>query len=187
MYAGATETQAAAIGIDIGADYLLSGAITQTNESLLLYVFVVRSRDAVVLAGREMLLGPEFELNENFNIMTKGLVSGLPQFSELGGSSEAANLEEARLLYEIAETFKWRNGGKRLSFYHSLEMYLAARMVAQDTYYENVVLRRMPTLIEYHPNTYSFNNNWRTIKQKPEDQKWNNYLLDTLTRTLPLP
>lgn len=187
MFPGATEAQAAAVGKDVGADYLLTGAISETDDGLLLYAFVVRSQDAVVLAGREMRLDPEFRLGENFTLLIEEILSGLPESSVMGGSSEAANLEEARLLYEVADNFKWSNGGQLLSFYHSLDLFLAARMVAQDTYYEHVVLRRIPVLIHEHPNTYYFKNNWRTIEQKTYEQDWNDYVLDTLKRTLPRP
>lgn len=184
-YAGATERQAAAVGQEIGADYLLAGSVQESGQGRTLYAFVVRSRDAVVLAGREMMLRDGDPMEANFALLLEDLLRGLPQIDPLPESTAAANEEEAKLLYDIAEhvnysMYGWRN-------YQALELFLAAWMVAQDTHLETPVLARVPIVMSYHPNTYYFRSDWETATHDLERRTFNEHVIAVLERAMPQP
>ncbi|WP_269523021.1 hypothetical protein [Coraliomargarita parva] len=131
-YAGATEQVAAAVGHELGVDYLLTGNVTTASSELWLNLFIVRAQDALVLAAREIRAKDMEEAVDTLEFAIPAMLQSIPSIPVLEESPAAKNLEEARILWELA-----RRLGKELwARNQALDLILAARMVAQDTYGE---------------------------------------------------
>ena len=184
IFNGASETHIATVGRSIGAELILTGSVYKTAENLTVQLLIVRSQDAAVLAAREFILEDESDLERYLEISIHRMTANLKGIALLPESSAEANVEEAETLFHVAENMQWGMVGKLWQKTQALELYLSARMVAQDTYFEENALSRIPVLIFDHPNLHKYHENWQAVGLQDSEKNFNDYVIQLLKSTL---
>jgi len=183
LFVGATERKAAEVGHDLGTDLLITGSLIQHTENFTLTVRVVRCIDTTVVASTRVdgtLWSEIVRLTpESVASLTKGFP--VPPISD--ASDTSACIEEARVLYGIADRLAW-TGGKQDTWhkYLSARTFQASAMIGQDTYAETDALLRLNVTAVDHPNLYDFHEDWRTRELSEEAKEHNAWLINEFMR-----
>ena len=184
LLVGACEMLTAAGGRSLGADFVVTGALHENAGKLTMQLFMVRSSDALVIAAREFIVDDMSELEAYLNASLSGMVKQIKPIGPLLESAASANLEEARILYEIADDIYWRGKTNLWHQTQALGLFLAARMVAQDSFFEQTALNRIPVILHRHPNSFYYRDKWRTAGLSKERSRFNEDVIAILEETV---
>lgn len=176
-FTGATERKAAEIGIHLGADFLVSGTITETQTNLIADLRAVRCNDGMVVAARRAESQSWETLKTDIHSETRRLALSLPEVSATLPADTEACMEEAKIFQGIADTLAFSSTKDPWVQYQAARTFQTAAMLAQDTPLECSILNRMHVCTISHPLIYRYLHNWKDHHLPQEAATHNDWLL----------